>query len=386
MGISVIFATDGITAPLSGIGRYAVELAYGLATHQQIEKIRCFSLGRWAALPAPELQQTAVPTRRGRLRTALAANRVAVRMYDHLTPSLYRWRLRGEGSSLFHSPNYSLPPFPGASVATVHDLSHVLYPQFHPAARVDYMNLAFPQTLRRAHHLITDAESVRQELIQQMGWSADRVTAVPLGVDPGFRPHHTEELEPLMQRFGLRSNGYSLCVGTIEPRKNIDRLLSAYEALPQELRRSFPLVLAGAPGWRSGQTHARMVRAESDGWLRYLSFVPQHDLPKLYAGARLFVYPSLYEGFGLPVLEAMASGTPVITSNVSSLPEVVGDAALLIDPKDIDQIADALREVLQDDERRKTASVAGLARSASFTWEECVNQTVAIYQKVMAGG
>jgi glycosyltransferase involved in cell wall biosynthesis len=387
MSISLILATDGITAPLSGIGRYALALASGLTAHPQIDSMRCFSFGRWANLPQPgELQKTAVPTRRGRLRTALAANRAAVRMYDHLTPPLYRWRLRGEGSSLFHSPNYSLPPFPGASVATVHDLSHILYPQFHPAARVDYMNLAFPQTLRRAHHLITDAESVRQELIQQMGWSADRVTAVPLGVDAAFHPHSPEELQPVMQRLGLRPNGYSLCVGTIEPRKNIDRLLSAYEALPQELRRSFPLVLAGAPGWRSGQTHARMVRAESDGWLRYLSFVPQDDLPKLYAGARLFVYPSLYEGFGLPVLEAMASGTPVITSNVSSLPEVVGKASLLIDPKNVDQIADALREVLQNDERRKIASVAGLARSASFTWEECVNQTVAIYQKVMAGG
>lgn len=383
MGISLIFATDGITAPLSGIGRYALELASDLAAHSQIDSIRCFSFGRWVDVPMrAELQRSGVPAR-GRLRAALAGNRAAVRIYHGLMPYLSRWQLRGEGRALFHSPNYLLPPFPGASVATVHDLSHVFYPQFHPAARVDYMNLAFPQTLRRATHLITDAESVRQELIQRMGWSADRVTAVPLGVDAAFRPHNAAELQPLMRRLGLRSNEYSLCVGTIEPRKNIDRLLSAYETLPVTLRRNFPLVLAGAPGWRSTETHARIVRAESAGWLRYLAFVPQDELPKLYAGARLFVYPSLYEGFGLPVLEAMASGAPVITSNVSSLPEVVGDAAWLVDPKDADEIADALQEVLQNEEKRDIASVAGLARSASFTWAECVSKTIAVYLKVM---
>ena len=248
---------------------------------------------------------------------------------------------------------------------------------------MDYLNLAFPQSLRRATHLITDAESVRQELIQRIGWPADRVTAVPLGVDVAFRPRDMAQLEPLMQRLGLRLNEYSLFVGTIEPRKNVDRLLSAYEALPAKLRRSFPLVLAGERGWRSAEVHARIARAESAGWLRYLAFVPEDELPKLYAGARLFVYPSLYEGFGLPVLEAMASGTAVITSNVASLPEVVGDAAMLVDPKDIDQLAHALQELLQDDQKRANAGAAGLARAASFTWSECLSKTIDVYLKMM---
>jgi glycosyltransferase involved in cell wall biosynthesis len=383
MGISLILATDGITAPLSGIGRYALELASGLTARPQIDSLRCFSFGCWVKVPVrAELEKSGEPAR-GRLRAALAGSRAAVRIYHGSMPYLSGWRLRGEGGALFHSPNYLLPPFPGASVATVHDLSHVVYPQFHPSARVDYMNLAFPQTLRRATHLITDAESVRQELIQRVGWSADRVTAVPLGVDAAFQPHDAAELQPLMRRLGLRSNEYSLCVGTIEPRKNIDRLLSAYEALPATLRRDFPLVLAGAQGWRSAEIHARIARAESAGWLRYLAFVPEDELPMLYAGARLFVYPSLYEGFGLPVLEAMASGAPVITSNVASLPEVVGAAAWLVDPKDADQIAEALQELLQNEERRCIASAAGLARSASFTWAECVTRTIGVYQKVM---
>lgn len=383
MGISLIFATDGITAPLSGIGRYALELATGLAARPQIERLRCFSFARWVEPPVRGEVQKLDVSAQDRVRAALAANRAAVRIYHLLMPGLSRWQLRGEGGALFHSPNYLLPPFPGRSVATVHDLSHVLYPQFHPAARVDYMNLAFPQTLRRATHLITDAESVRQELVQRIGWPADRVTAVPLGVDAAFRPRDSAQLEPLMQRLGLRLNEYSLFVGTIEPRKNLDRLLSAYEALPAPLRRNFPLVVAGERGWRSAEVHARIARAESAGWLRYLAFVSQDELPKLYAGARLFVYPSLYEGFGLPVLEAMASGTAVITSNVASLPEVVGTAACLVDPKDIDQLAHALQELLQNDEIRANASAAGLARAASFTWSECVSKTIDVYLKVM---
>ena len=386
MSISLIFATEAISPPLSGIARYALELACGLAEHPEIRTIRCLSFGRWVDLPArDQLQGYAAPTQQRRLRAALADSRVAVRLYHELMPYVTRWRLRGESQALFHSPSYFLPPFSGLSVATVHDLSHVLYPEFHPVARVDYMNLAFPQSLRRANHLITDAESVRQELIQQLGWPADRVTSVPLGVDAAFRPHTTEELQPAMQRLGLRSDGYSLCVGTIEPRKNIDRLLTAYETLPVPLRRKFPLVLAGARGWRSIKTHARMVRAESAGWLRYLDFVSQDDLPKLFAGARLFVYPSLYEGFGLPVLEAMASGTPVIASNVPSLLEVVGRAARVVDPLDVSSIGAALEEVLEDGNWRTGASLAGLVRAASFTWAECVNRTVAVYQNMMAG-
>jgi alpha-1,3-rhamnosyl/mannosyltransferase len=209
------------------------------------------------------------------------------------------------------------------------------------------------------------------------------VTAVPLGVGAEFRPHTAAELRPLMTKLKLDVAGYSLCVATIEPRKNVDRLLSAYEALPPALRRRFPLVLAGAAGWRSAETHARIVRAQSEDWLRYLGFVSQDELPRLYAGARLFVYPSLYEGFGLPVLEAMASGTPVITSNVSSLPEVVGGAARLVEPQDVDSIRAALEDVLQDDDWRGAASAAGLVRAASFTWSECVDRTVSVYKKVM---
>lgn len=387
--MKIILATDAIHAQLTGIGRYAFELAQRLHEHALIENMRFFSYGRW--LDHSDLIQKSESTsvtdasvvRRPSMRTRLASNRLAVRAFQAIAPYLFGWRLRHEYDSLFHSPNYFLPPFPGLAVATIHDLSHIFFPHFHPVARVEYMNRMLPDTLRRADFLITDAESVRMEVIRHFDWPADRIAAVPLGVSPVFHIRHIAELEPVLQRYGLHAGRYTLCVGTIEPRKNLVRLLCAYETLPAPLRSRWPLVLAGARGWKSDAIHSRIAQGAAAGWVKYLEFVTQNDLPYLYAGARLFAYPSLYEGFGLPVLEAMASGVPVVTSNVSSLPEVVGGAALMVDPLDVIGLSAALRRGLDDNVWRASALKLGLERASVLTWNECVDNTVSIYAKLL---
>ena len=383
MSIDLILGADSINAPLTGIGRYAFELARALPQHPDMGRVRYFALGRWASWQTLQHADSATPPQRS-LRSTLASNRAAVHAYRLLMPALQRLRLRGQGSAIYHAPDYFVPPFDGPTVATVHDLSHHLQPQFHPPARIAYMRRALPASLRRTSHVITVSESTRRDLIAHQGYPADRITAIALGASPHFRPHSGAELAPLLQRLGLglQHHGYSLYVGTIEPRKNLDRLLTAYENLPPPLRTRYPLVMAGAPGWSAAHTHQRMARAASAGWLHYLRYIPQADLPALYAGARLFVYPSLYEGFGLPVLEAMASGVPVITSNTSSLPEVAGDAALQIDPLDAHALRAALARALQDEPWRAQASSAGLARAQQFSWARCVQQTVQVYAQL----
>ena len=383
-GLDVILGADSISAPLTGIGRYALELARGLAQHPAVARTRYFSLGRWVELP--QLMQadagTAQQAQLRTLRSVLAGNRAAVQAFRLLMPPLQRLRLRGQQGAIYHSPNFFLPPFTGRTVTTVHDLSHHIYPQFHPPTRVDYMQRMLPDSLRRASHVITVSESARQDLIAHFGHPADQITAITLGAAPAFRPRNDAEIAPVMARYRLRAGNYTLFVGTIEPRKNIDRLLQAYESLPPDLRQQHPLVLVGGAGWRSEGTHAHMARAAAAGWLQYLRYVPQADMPALYAGARLFAYPSLYEGFGLPVLEAMACGVPVVTSNVSSLPEVAGRAALLIHPEDTDALSSALAQSLQDGPWRHRARAAGLARAATFSWQKCVNRTVQVYQQL----
>ncbi len=388
--LDLILSVDAVRTPITGIGRYALELAQRLAHHPQVAQVRFFWFGRW--LTALDLARMSQPAAAGAapaspdLRSRLAANALAVRAYQALSQPLYKWRLRRESQALFHSPSYVLPPFPGRTVATIHDLSHALYPQFHPATRVSYMNRALPGTLRRANHLITDAESVRQEVIQHYGWPPERITAIPLGVDACFSPRRAAQTGPVLHHYGLQPGGYTLYVGTIEPRKNLLGLLDAYERLPPALRQRWPLVLAGSRGWHSVAIHDRMDRAVAAGWARYLDFVTQDDLPCLYAGAHLFAYPSIYEGFGLPPLEAMASGVPVVTSNVSSLPEVVGAAALLVNPHDVIALSEALQLGLEDDGWRADAAALGLQRAAELTWGACVDATLAVYQNVVRQG
>ncbi len=384
--IDLVMAVDAINSPLTGIGRYAYELLCQVQRDPAIGSIRYFSLGRWVDDPCPRVLASspatvAVTDAAPSLRARLAGNDQVVAVYGWATPHLYRWRLRKLKGAVFHAPNFFVPPFPGGTVNTVHDLSHLVVPDFHPAARIRYMEQAFEASLRHTDYIVTDSQSVRAEIIERLAWPADRVVAIHPGVADDFRPAAADELAPTLSRLGLMAGGYALFVGTIEPRKNIDRLIEAYAALSPELRRQWPLVIVGDKGWRSEQTHARMAAAQAQGWLRYLRYVPQQLLPSLYAGARLFVYPSLYEGFGLPVLEAMASGTPVITSNLSSMPEVAGAAARLVDPRDTEALQDAIGSGLTDEGWLGSARQAGLERASSFSWSKCAAHTVDVYRR-----
>lgn len=385
--MKLILGVDAIFPPLTGIGRYAWELASRLGARHDIDALRFFSMGRWVDHPASLLASPAgpVPMRRNlavQARRWLARQPLGVAAYSALMPHVFRSRLRPFKSHLFHSPNYFIPPVSGLAVATVHDLSNYKFPETHPVARRKYFDKEFPLTLKRATHLITDSEATRSEVSAYFGWPLERITAIPLGADSRFRPMTAAETGATLARYRLRGDGYALCVSTIEPRKNIDKLLCAYEALPDALKGAFPLVLVGGRGWLSDAVHARIERGVSKGWLIYPGYVDDADLPVLYAGARAFLFLSAYEGFGLPVLEAMAAGVPVVTSNCSSLPEVAGGAALLVEPDDLDGVRDAISAALLDDGWRMRAQADGLARAKFLTWERCVEQTVELYRRV----
>ncbi|KAB7768824.1 glycosyltransferase family 4 protein [Xanthomonas maliensis] len=377
----IILATESIRHPLTGVGRYTQELAAQLAALPQIQSLRYLHGRRLLAqLPTPGPGSTLTPW----IRDRFSHVGLATDVYRRLNNLAKARALRGQGKALFHGCNYYVPAFDGPSIATFHDISIYRWAQCHRADRVRYMRKELQLAVQRAQLILTVSEFSRQEIAAHFALPSARIRAIPLAADPAFRPQTSAELAAPLREFGLDRDAYCLCISTIEPRKNIDTLLTAYAALPAALRTRHPLVIAGHSGWSSTALHARMRQAEQEGWLRYLGYVPQSRLPALLAGARLFVFPSLYEGFGLPVLEAMASGTPVLCSRASALPEVAGTAAELFDPADSIALGQALVRGLEDATWRATARQAGLDRATQFSWQRCAALTADAYRDVLA--
>lgn len=378
--MKVILSVEPVRFPLTGIGRYTYELASELQHCQEIASLKLFSGVRYLSdLPAASDQSSATHG----LKRMVQKSAVMIELYRVLMPLLRSQALRHDSDYLYHGPNFFIPPFAGRSVATFHDLSPFTWAHCHAPKRIRYLQKELRATLDRADALITDSEFTRRELAVFSGWPLARIHTVPLASSGDFRPRAVGELQGTLARHGLLPGGYSLYVGTIEPRKNIETLLDAYGRLPIALRRRWPLILSGYKGWRSEAIHERIAAAQREGWARYLGFVPGEELPLLFAGARLFAFPSLYEGFGLPVLEALASGVPVVCSNSSSLPEVAGGAALMCDPLDVEALMANLQRGLEDEVWRSTAIEKGLQHAASFSWGRCARQTVEVYKKVM---
>jgi len=378
--MNVVLAVDAINPSLTGIGRYTWELATRLpALLASEDQLRYMARHRWvndiAAL------RVAAPVRQA-VRRSLVRSQLAAAVYAVLWPIVMRYRLGSVRNAIYHGTNFYVPPGTEQAIATFHDLSIYRHPECHPAARVAFMRRALPQTLKRSDFIITVSEFTRREVIDYFSWPADKIKAIPLGVDSAFKPHSAVQTHAVLQALNLQHDGYVLCTATIEPRKNISRLLEAYALLPAARRTRWPLVLAGGDGWNDGALQAQIHQAQAAGWLRRAGYVDESALPALMAGARCFAFPSIYEGFGLPVLEAMASGVPVVTADIASLPEVAGDCALLIDPYDINALHAALDRALHDDRWRQQAIARGIQRAAGFSWDRTAAETAAVYQHV----
>jgi glycosyltransferase involved in cell wall biosynthesis len=305
-----------------------------------------------------------------------------VSLYQLTVPRMKTRTLRGCEDYVFHGPNFYLPSFGGRSLATMHDLSPYIWSDCHPPERVRYMRSEIELALSRASMLITDSEFTRREVSDYFSWPIEKIRAIPLASAGCFYPRSPELLQGLLQKFSLLKGEYTLFLGTIEPRKNLSTLLDAYESLPVSLRKRWPLILAGYSGWQSEAIFARIEKGSRSGWIRYLGYLLPEDLPLLMAGARLFVFPSFYEGFGLPVLEAMASGIPVVCSNSSSLPEVAGDAALMCDAADTKTLCQLIAKGLDDEAWRASARELGLIQAAKFSWSRCARETVEAYRSL----
>lgn len=291
------------------------------------------------------------------------------------------FRAMTRGYALYHEPNHVPMSCDLPTVTTIHDLSVLVHPEWHPGDRVKWYERDFERGVRQTRHFLAASEFTRREMTQRLGIDPRRITVTYQAPRAAFHP-------PIAPAAGEASaiehpERFFLFVGTLEPRKNVDGLLEAYAALPRDVRRDHPLLIAGAWGWKADLLRARLADRSLSADVRLLGYLHDPALARLYAACTALVWPTWYEGFGLPPLEAMACGAPVLTSDVASLPEVVGDAGVLLDPRDASAWTQAMTRVAQDAAHRETLRRRGPAQAARFQWNAFIDSTFAGYHAAL---
>lgn len=388
--LNVLLGGDAIPGHRTGVGRMALQIAQSLRGHPDIAALRLL-IGTRAYAPdlLDRLDQLAPPSDpEARARGARGLARRIPGLARARAVWLRRW-LNHEAAGLgrplvYHEPNLIARPFDGRTVLTVNDLSWLADSHFHPRSRLAWIESRLAQSLAQATRFVAISRFTAEEMVRHLGIARQRIDVVPLA-PASFRPVSPQSAQQALARWDLADRGYVLGVSTLEPRKNFDRLLAAHGRLADGLRRAHPLVIVGGQGWGERLVGQAAEKAIAAGELRLLGRIADADLERLYARCAAFVFPSLYEGFGLPVIEAMACAAPVIASSTTAVGETAGDAALLIDPLDVDGLAAAIARVLQDPDLARSLAVRGRARAAGFTWEATTALLVASYRRALVG-
>lgn len=369
------FGIDAIplATPKTGIGHYTFELARELARaapESEVELVSPFPiLADEAAAWPPNLQTERVPVNSFR------------KHWWTIGLPLY---VKRAAYALFHGTNFNVPLWNRCpTVVTIHDLSLLLHPETHEEHLVRRARRRLPVMARAATQIITPSASVKREVCERLKIDAGKIVAVPEAPRGSFRPAAEEETLETRRRLGVAAD-FILFVGTIEPRKNLVTLARAYAEILRATPLRPQLVIAGKEGWLTDELFAVVKETGIGERLRFTGYVSEDDLRALYSSCRVCVYPSLYEGFGLPPLEAMACGAPVVTTRIPSLMETVGEAARLVEPTGVQELARALVSLLSDEQERAHLSAAGLARAAQFSWAKTAQATLEVYRQAIA--
>ena len=393
----VVLGADPLFQPATGIGNYTRNLASHLLALKLVDELTLYASG--ALITGERLDSLidssheSAPGQRSHpasasnggllytLRNYLTSHRWALRAYQSLMPLVDRARLHPYRDAVFHSPNYLLPAFAGPTVVTIHDLSIQRYPQYHPAKRVRFLDARIKDAAANATHIITDSTCVRAEILEHFGIDAARVTAIPLAAGEQFKPRTEEDCRAVLEALNIRYKKFFFFASTIEPRKNLLRICAAYRALRAAGKTDWPIIFAGGAGWKSDAEHQDIQSLVQRGWAQYLGFVDAATLPILYSAAGALVFPSIYEGFGLPALEAQQSGTRVVTSRGSAMAEFSSEHDLLVDPLEVDSLIEGMASAVESE-----SLVYGSALQSSgseLSWQNTARLTADVYEKVL---
>lgn len=382
--------------PLSGIGRYTQQLMIQLLRDECIEDIDGFVpfafysrdtlLEMVAALDYQEKHHSdeKVVNRSSLARWKSLAKKIpgARALKSRIQQLVVESKFKQFEDRIYWESNYVLAPFDGKKVATVYDLSHMRFPDFHPADRLRWLDKHLPNTIENADALVAISEFSKQELMSVFSVPKEKISIVYPAVSSNFRQTFTSEQIARFKKEYKLPEQFVLSVGTLEPRKNIKGLIQAYAELPKALRQAFPLVFAGGKGWHMEEIEAALAPMLKNKEVIILGYVPQQDMPILYSAATIFAYVSLYEGYGMPIAEAMCSGTAVITSNTTSMPEVAANCCELVDPSNGDEIAQKLRELMEDAVLREQMEIKAKAASDAYHWENSARQLRGVFESV----
>jgi glycosyltransferase involved in cell wall biosynthesis len=369
-----------------GIGRYTRELVRALLSLDSNNRYTLFS----AKIPPPFYE------RKQQLLNSLSAQsavnyRPSILGERWLYRLWYRLRLPVPVQiftgriDLFHSPDFVLPPISGGipTLLTVHDLSFIHFPETFPPTLVDYLNRVVPWSVDRATHILADSNSTKMDLVQHWAIPQEKITVLYSGVSQDYQPITDEiRLANVREVYDLGNSPYLLSIGTIQPRKNFQMLIKAFAPIAN--RHPHNLFIAGGKGWLEDEMMAEASRQGIADRVRFLGFVADEHLPALYSGASIFLFPSLYEGFGLPVLEAMACGVPAIISNSSSLPEVGGAAVMQLDPEIPEAWSEGMERVLSNPLLAENIVEAGFTQFKRFSWEKAARKLQLVYESLLA--
>ena len=364
----------------AGIGRYTRELVSALVKGDSATEYTLFSAKRPTSRPnSKPIPEAANVT----FREAPLGERWLYRIWYRLAlPLSIQW-FTGE-LDLFHSPDFVLPPVRGQipTLLTVHDLSFLHFPDTFTPSLVAYLNKVVPRSVKRASHVLADSEATKSDLLQAYDVPAEKVTVLYSGVSNDFRPVSDKRLlRHVRQKYGIGERSDVFSVSTLQPRKNYQMLIRAFKMVAA--RRPHTLVIAGGKGWLYEQIVDEIAHQELEGRVLLVGFAADEDLPALYSGASLFAYPSVYEGFGLPLLEAMACGVPVLNSSASCLPEVAGDATVQLSPHDQQAWSEAMVSLLEDSPRRASMVAAGFLQARRFTWARAAQELRSLYARLL---
>ena len=367
-----------LSEPRTGVGHYTLELARALALISPADQFELVSPKPFERTALDELE-------RSHLSNLRATNPRASSIRGHWWSIGLPLYARRAAFDLFHGTNFDVPLWTRKkrrSVVTIHDLAALLHPEKHRSRLVRRSRLRLPLVVRIADMIITPTESVKREVCRHLSVKPDKVTAIHLAARQSFQPLSFPETAQVRQRLGVKDD-FLLFVGTLEPRKNLLTLLQAFAKILGQSSLRPQLVIAGGEGWLMDESFAFMKNPAISEHLRLTGYLSDEDLRALYSACRIFIYPSVYEGFGLPPLEAMACGAPVIAGRIPSLQETLGGAARLVEPLDVDALAKSIVEVLEDESQRRALQAAGRERAGKFSWEQTARATLDVYQSLV---